>query len=90
MAKRGKKYTESRKKLNGDAATDFNDAVKKTLESSFAKFDETVDVAVRLGVDPRHADHGHGPDRGVGGAAGDHGNHALRSHAARPLHRALR
>jgi large subunit ribosomal protein L1 len=27
-----------------------------TLESSFAKFDETVDLAVRLGVDPRHAD----------------------------------
>ena len=56
MAKRGKKYNESRQKINGDAATDFNDAVKKTLESSFAKFDETVDVAVRLGVDPRHAD----------------------------------
>jgi large subunit ribosomal protein L1 len=56
MAKRGKKYNEARQNLNGDAATDFNDAVKKTLESSFAKFDETVDVAVRLGVDPRHAD----------------------------------
>jgi large subunit ribosomal protein L1 len=27
-----------------------------TLESSYAKFDETIDVAVRLGVDPRHAD----------------------------------
>ena len=34
----------------------FEDAVKISLESSYAKFDETVDVAVRLGVDPRHAD----------------------------------
>ncbi len=39
MAKRGKKYNEARQNLNGDATTDFNDAVKKTLESSFAKFD---------------------------------------------------
>jgi len=35
---------------------DFNEAVKSSLEASFAKFDETVDLAVRLGVDPRHAD----------------------------------
>ena len=34
----------------------FNDAVKLAIDSSYAKFDETVDVAVRLGVDPRHAD----------------------------------
>ncbi len=56
MAKRGKKFSESKKRVNVEAATDFNDAVRKTLESSYAKFDETVDVAVRLGVDPRHAD----------------------------------
>jgi large subunit ribosomal protein L1 len=56
MAKRGKKYNESRQKFNGDAAAEFNEAVKGIIESSFAKFDETVDVAVRLGVDPRHAD----------------------------------
>ena len=56
MAKRGKKFSESKKKLNVEAATDFNDAVKMTLESSYAKFDETIDIAVRLGVDPRHAD----------------------------------
>ena len=56
MAKRGKKFSESKKKLNVEAATDFNDAIKMTLESSYAKFDETIDVAVRLGVDPRHAD----------------------------------
>ena len=56
MAQRGKQYNESRQKLNGDAANEFSDAVKGIIESSFAKFDETVDVAVRLGVDPRHAD----------------------------------
>jgi large subunit ribosomal protein L1 len=56
MAKRGKKYNESKQKLNGNAHTEFNEAVERILETSFAKFDETVDVAVRLGVDPRHAD----------------------------------
>jgi large subunit ribosomal protein L1 len=56
MPKRGKKYNESRKRLNTETAASFVDVVKKTLESSYAKFDETVDVAVRLGVDPRHAD----------------------------------
>jgi large subunit ribosomal protein L1 len=33
-----------------------SDALEKAIDASFAKFDETVDVAVRLGVDPRHAD----------------------------------
>ncbi len=54
MPKRGKKYIESRKKI--DNKNDFNEAVKLIVDSSFAKFDETVDIAVRLGVDPRHAD----------------------------------
>ena len=56
MPKRGKKYSESKKKFDLESVASFNDAVKMTLQSSFAKFDETVDVAVRLGVDPRHAD----------------------------------
>jgi len=56
MPKRGKKYIESRKKTDIDNKNDFNEAVKLIVDSSFAKFDETVDVAVRLGVDPRHAD----------------------------------
>ncbi len=56
MPKRGKKYTESKQKLVLDEGSGIESAVQKTLESSFAKFDETVDVAVRLGVDPRHAD----------------------------------
>ncbi len=56
MAKRGKKYRESKEKANDIAVDGFEAAVKKTLESSYAKFDESIDVAVRLGVDPRHAD----------------------------------
>ncbi len=56
MPKRGKKYIESRKKTDIENKNDFNEAVKLIVNSSFTKFDETVDVAVRLGVDPRHAD----------------------------------
>jgi len=56
MPKRGKKYIESQKKIGTGASFGFDEAVKLTLESSYAKFDETVDVVVRLGVDPRHAD----------------------------------
>jgi large subunit ribosomal protein L1 len=56
MPKRGKKYTESKEKISAGATDGFETAVQKTLDSSFVKFDESVDVAVRLGVDPRHAD----------------------------------
>jgi len=56
MPKRGKKYSESKAKALDAQTSSFEDAVKISLESSYAKFDETVDVAVRLGVDPRHAD----------------------------------
>ena len=55
MPKRGKKYLEAENNL-GPEKQSVNDAVKVAIDSSFAKFDETVDVAVRLGVDPRHAD----------------------------------
>ncbi|VEN74813.1 50S ribosomal subunit protein L1 [Candidatus Desulfarcum epimagneticum] len=56
MPKRGKKYLQAKKSIGDGTKFDFADAVKKVIELSFAKFDETVDVAVRLGVDPRHAD----------------------------------
>jgi len=55
MPKRGKKYIEKAKNT-GKAKQDFTEAVQVAIDSSYAKFDETVDVAVRLGVDPRHAD----------------------------------
>ena len=56
MPKRGKKYLESRKQINVERRYDYTEAVKNSLDSSYVKFDETVDVAARLGVDPRHAD----------------------------------
>ena len=56
MPKRGKKYIGSSKKVDGQKRHDFLEAVQLAIDASYVKFDETVDVAVRLGVDPRHAD----------------------------------
>ncbi|MCK5784155.1 MAG: 50S ribosomal protein L1, partial [Desulfobacterales bacterium] len=56
MPKRGKKYIESKKKVDVDKKYDFSDAIGVVVDMASSKFDETVDVAVRLGVDPRHAD----------------------------------
>jgi large subunit ribosomal protein L1 len=56
MPKRGKKYLKAIKNVDVGAKHIFSDAVKLAIDSSHAKFDETVDVAVRLSVDPRHAD----------------------------------
>ena len=56
MAKSGKKYVEVKKKIDPQKKYTVDDAVKIVLESAYAKFDEIVDVALRLGVDPRHAD----------------------------------
>jgi len=56
MRKRGKKYDSATKEIDLAKAYDFADALKLTLDMSYRNFDETVDVAVRLGVDPRHAD----------------------------------
>jgi large subunit ribosomal protein L1 len=56
MPKRGKKYLESKKSSDSQKRYEFAEAVESAIKSSFAKFDETIDVAVRLGVDPRHAD----------------------------------
>ena len=56
MPKRGKKYLESKKNIDTQDRHSFDDAIKFAVDGSYAKFDETVDLAVRLGVDPRHAD----------------------------------
>ena len=56
MPKRGKNYNESSSKIESGKRYDFTEAIDTAISSSFAKFDETIDVAVRLGVDPRHAD----------------------------------
>ena len=56
MPKRGKKYLESDKRVDAETRHNFGEAVKMAIDSSYVKFDENIDVAVRLGVDPRHAD----------------------------------
>jgi large subunit ribosomal protein L1 len=56
MVSKGKKYREAVEKIDRLKRYTFDEAVKLTIESTYAKFDETVDLAVRLGVDPRHAD----------------------------------
>lgn len=56
MVARGKKYKEASARVVKGRKYGFREAVQAALDSTYAKFDETVDVAVRLGVDPRHAD----------------------------------
>lgn len=56
MKKRSRKYLESEKKVDSSKHYSISEAIELAKESSFAKFDETVDLAFRLGVDPRHAD----------------------------------
>jgi large subunit ribosomal protein L1 len=56
MAKKGKKYREKAQKVDRVKRYEFDEAVNLALECAYASFDETVDLAVRLGVDPRHAD----------------------------------
>jgi large subunit ribosomal protein L1 len=52
----GKKYSDAAKKFNGDQLFTPTEAVTLVKSLASAKFDETVDIAVRLGVDPRKAD----------------------------------
>jgi large subunit ribosomal protein L1 len=56
MGKRGKKHREAVSKVDRLKRYNLHEAVQIALVCGHAKFDETVDIAVRLGVDPRHAD----------------------------------
>ncbi|NLV77646.1 MAG: 50S ribosomal protein L1 [Tissierellia bacterium] len=56
MAKRGKKYQESFKLVDRTHLYDVVEAIELVQKTAKANFDETVELAVRLGVDPRHAD----------------------------------
>jgi len=56
MPKHGKQYRNKVEKFDKTALYSLEDAVKHVLASSYTKFDETVDIAMKLGVDPRHAD----------------------------------
>ena len=54
--KRGKKYQDSVKAFDLTKQYEAEEAVSILLETAKAKFDETVEMHVRLGVDPRQAD----------------------------------
>lgn len=56
MPKRGKNYQDSLKLIDRTSLYDLADAIELVQKTAKAKFDETIDLSVRLGVDPRHAD----------------------------------
>ena len=56
MKTKSKRYLECLSKVDTSKTYSINEAIKLAKEASFAKFDETVDLSFRLGVDPRHAD----------------------------------
>src|SRR4030067_2271448 len=56
MGKKGKKYSESLKKVDRSKRYELEEGVKLLTETATAKFDEGVDIAIRLGVDPKKPD----------------------------------
>src|SRR5690349_5204434 len=55
-AKHGKRYLALTKQVNIDEPLHFDDAIARVKLLATAKFDETIEVAINLGVDPRHGD----------------------------------
>lgn len=53
---KGKKYVDALKKYDKTKQYDMAEAIEKALEIAPAKFDETLELHVKLGVDSRHAD----------------------------------
>ena len=72
MGKLGKKYIDAKKAFEGKSEVSLTEAVDLMKDNASAKFDETIDIAINLGVDPKHADqmvrgvcslpHGNGKD----------------------------
>ncbi len=56
MPAHGKKYRKAVERCDPQARFQPRQAIEQVKTSAYAKFDETVDIALRLGVDPRHAD----------------------------------
>ena len=54
--KHGKKYTDSKKLIDTTKLYDPAEAIELVKQTAKAKFDETIELSIRLGVDPRHAD----------------------------------
>ncbi|MDZ4083560.1 MAG: 50S ribosomal protein L1, partial [Bdellovibrionales bacterium] len=61
MAKRGKRYNGAKTKLqsqqkDAQAKLSIEQGIKLAVETATAKFDESIDVAIRLGIDPKQSD----------------------------------
>src|SRR5215510_9529154 len=56
MRRHGKKYTAARAQVGVDRQYSIEDAIPLVQKVKYAKFDETVEMTLRLGVDPKHAD----------------------------------
>jgi len=56
MAKHGKKYQEAEKLIDRTKVYNPEEAISLTKKTSYTKFDQTVELHLRMGVDPRHAD----------------------------------
>jgi len=56
VMKRGKKYRKALEDIDTVKIYSLDEGVELALKGSYTKFDESVDIAIRLGVDPRHAD----------------------------------
>ena len=56
MSKHGKSYTNAQEKIDQSKEYNLPEAISLIKEVSYAKFDESIEVSVKLGVDPKHAD----------------------------------
>ena len=56
MAAKGKKYRESDQKVDKLKRYTFEEAIQLSIDCAYTKFNESLDLAIRLGVDPRHSD----------------------------------
>ena len=56
MSKKGKRFADTLKKVESGKAYNIKDSIALVKDTATAKFDETIEAHVRLGVDPRHAD----------------------------------
>lgn len=56
MAKRGKNYRKVAEEIDKSKMYNLDEGIELALKGDYSKFDESVDIAIRLGVDPRHAD----------------------------------
>jgi large subunit ribosomal protein L1 len=56
MARHGKKFRTAVEKIDREQPQPLGEALAKVKELAYAKFDESVEIALRLGVDPKHAD----------------------------------